>query len=67
MGSSTIDTPDSKMTARATANTTSSCGAGAIPSRMTDGATAPGSWVNALGTVVPKVMTVGALGVRAKA
>src|SRR5437879_2290908 len=54
VGSSAIDTPDSRVTAWATANTTSGCGAGVIPGRVSDGAPATGSWVVALGTVVTK-------------
>ena len=61
--STTIDTPDSLVSARATANTTGSCGAGVIPSGVSDSAPAAGCWIGTLGAVVSKLLAVGALGV----
>jgi len=52
--SSAINTPDSRVTAWATANTTSGCGAGVLPCRVSDSAPATGGWVAALGAVVSK-------------
>ena len=62
MRSTTIDTPDSQVTAGATANTTGSCGAGVIPSGVSDSAPAAGCRIGALGTVVSKLLAVRALG-----
>jgi hypothetical protein len=58
---SAIDTPDSRVTAWATANTTSGCGARVIPRGVSDSAPAAGSWIVALGAVVSKCVAVGAL------
>src|SRR5437879_13473397 len=60
--SSAIDTPDSRVTAWATANTTSGCGAGVIRGGVSESAPATGGWVVTLGAVVSKRMTVGTLG-----
>ena len=60
--SATIKTPDSQMTTRATANTTGSCGAGVIPSGVSDSAPATGGCVGALIAVVAALVAVGALG-----
>src|SRR5205807_5824944 len=65
--SSTIDTPDSRVTAWATANTTSGCGAGVIPGGVSDGTPATGGWVVALSAVVSKGVAVGALSKRVEA
>ena len=62
MWSTTIDTPDSQVTARATANTIGGCGAGVIPSGVSDSAPATGGCVGALGAVVAELVAVGALG-----
>src|SRR5205807_9068767 len=59
--SSAINTPDSRVTAWATANTTSGCGTGVLPSRVSDSAPATGGWVAALGAVVSKRVAVRAL------
>src|SRR5207302_10759829 len=69
MRSSAINTPDSRVTAWATPNTTSGCGAGVLPCRVSDSAPATGGWVAALGAVVSKRVAVGALseGVKAQA
>src|SRR5437588_5072580 len=65
--SSAINTPDSRVTAWATANTTSGCGAGVLPCGVSDSAPATGDWVAALGAVVSKRVAVGALGEGVKA
>ena len=62
MRASAIDTPDSRVTAWATANATSGCGAGVIPGGVPDSAPATGGWVVTLGAVVSERMTVGTLG-----
>src|SRR5437868_4869566 len=50
------------MTARATTNMTGRCGAGAIPSGVSNSALATGSCVGTLGAVVAELVAVGALG-----
>jgi len=67
VGASAIDTPGSRVTAWATANTTSGCGAGVIPSGVSDSAPATGGWVVALGAVVSKRVAVGTLSEGVKA
>src|SRR5437879_6344751 len=54
MRASAINTPDSRVTARVTANTTGSCGAGMFPCRVSNSAPATGGWVNTLGAMVSK-------------